>query len=308
MTKPISRIGSLFILDLGTREPGPRAGRVLTCRSDGSELSTLVDSLEANPDGIVFDPQQNLIYWTNMGASFGRDNDGHILCADLQGHHVRTIVPSGSTHTPKQLTMDHDNRKIYWADREGMRIMRCNMDGSDIEVLVQTGFTDQDRADATNWCVGIAVDTLRGKIYWTQKGPSKGGRGRIFRANFDVPAGETPDRRTDIELLLDHLPEPIDIELGDGGKMLYWSDRGDPPRGNTVNRAYIGHGTEIIEPKVIVRKMHEAIGLTLDHSGGHMYMTDLAGSVYRANLDGSDELVILPDVGDLTGVAFVTLD
>ena len=292
------------MLDLGTRESGPRAGRVLTCRSDGSQLSTLVAGLEANPDGIVFDPQQNFIYWTNMGVSFGQENDGHILCADLQGRHVKIVVPPGSTHTPKQLTMDRDHRKLYWSDREGMRVMRCNLDGSDIEVLVQTGLTDQDRADASRWCVGIGVDPKRGKIYWTQKGPSKGGRGRIFRANIDVPATETPDRRSDIELLLDHLPEPIDIQLGDEGKVLYWSDRGDPPYGNTINRAYIGDGAKTPERKIIVRKMHEAIGLTLDQSSGCMYMTDLAGAVYRVNLDGSDERTILPNVGDLTGITF----
>lgn len=211
MTNLMFRVGRLFILNLRMRDPGPPAGRVLTCRSDGSGLSTLIDSLEAAPNEIIVDALQSPIYWTNMGASSGRDNDGHILCADLQGLHVKMVVSPGSTHTPKQLTMDYDNRKIYWADREGMRVMRCNMDRSDIEVLVRTGSTDQDRADAANWCVGIAVDSRQGKIYWTQKGPSKGGRGRTFRANIDVPAGEMPDRRTDIELLPDHLPEPIDI-------------------------------------------------------------------------------------------------
>jgi hypothetical protein len=33
------------------------------------------------------------------------------------------------------------------------------------------------------------------------------------------------------------LPEPIDLELDLYNHMLYWTDRGDPPRGNTVNRA-----------------------------------------------------------------------
>ena len=34
---------------------------------------------------------------------------------------------------------DAGGRKPYWADREGMRIMRCDLDGSNIETLVQTG-------------------------------------------------------------------------------------------------------------------------------------------------------------------------
>ena len=38
-------------------------------------------------------------------------------------------------------------------------------------------------------------------------------------------------------MLFDNLPEPIDLDLDLHKRMLYWTDRGDPPRGNTVNRA-----------------------------------------------------------------------
>jgi len=31
--------------------------------------------------------------------------------------------------------------------------------------------------------------------------------------------------------------EVIDLELDLANRMIYWTDRGDPPRGNTVNRA-----------------------------------------------------------------------
>jgi hypothetical protein len=35
------------------------------------------------------------------------------------------------------------------------------------------------------------------------------------------------------------LPEPIGLKLDLENLVLYWTDRGDPPRGNTVNRAPI---------------------------------------------------------------------
>jgi len=35
-------------------------------------------------------------------------------------------------------------------------------------------------------------------------------------------------------LLYDGLPEPIDLDIDPGARMLYWTDRGDPPLGNTV--------------------------------------------------------------------------
>jgi hypothetical protein len=116
-----------------------------------------------------------------------------------------------------------------------MRIMRANLDGSSIETLVETARGDAARRDARNWCVGIALDVARGQMYWTQKG--SGGNGRIFRAGLEVPQGESPAHRSDLEVLFDGLPEPIDMDLDLSARMMYWTDRGDPPRGNTVNRA-----------------------------------------------------------------------
>ena len=106
--------------------------------------------------------------------------------------------------------------------------MRVNLDGSQIETLVETGRGDDDRRDQTRWCVGITLDPKRGKMYWTQKGPDKGNKGRIFRANIEIPKGENAANRGDIEVLFDGLPEPIDLELDLKNRILYWTDRGDP--------------------------------------------------------------------------------
>jgi hypothetical protein len=38
-----------------------------------------------------------------------------------------------------------------------------------------------------------------------------------------------------------------------------------------------------------------------------MFLTDLAGSVYSANLDGSDKKTLLELQGNLTGVAYAEL-
>ena len=93
-----------------------------------------------------------------MGADV-KCNDGSIERADLDGKNRTTIVPKGGTFTPKQLTLDRKSGKIYWCDREGMRVMRCNLDGSEIETLVDTSKGDpRPGADAEKWCVGIALD------------------------------------------------------------------------------------------------------------------------------------------------------
>ncbi|HYY40554.1 MAG TPA: hypothetical protein VE692_04840 [Nitrososphaera sp.] len=186
--------------------------------------------------------------------------------------------------------------------------MRCNLDGSKIETLVETGQGDADRSDTTKWCVGITVDAKRGQIYWTQKGPDKAGQGRIFRAGIEIPKGQSAAKRTDIEVLFDDLPEPIDLDLDLGNRILYWTDRGDPPRGNTVNRAPMDEDPKKRQaPEILLTHLMEGIGIALDLKGERMFLTDLAGSVYSAKLNGSDKKELLYDQGNLTGIAYAEL-
>src|SRR6266699_3998913 len=290
--------GLLFVLDLG-------AGRVLSMNPDGSDKKVLAADCP-HPDGIAVDREAGHIYWTNMGV-FSR-NDGSIERADLDGGNRKTIVPQGGTFTPKQLQLEKQSGKLYWSDREGMRVMRANLDGSGIETLVQTGYGDADRRDARNWCVGIALDVEGGKLYWSQKGEDNAGQGRIFRANLEIPKHQTPGNRTDIELLYDGLPEPIDLDLDLGNRMIYWTDRGDPPRGNTVNRAAMDAVPgKRKEPEIVFNHLMEGIGLSLDLENKRMFLTDLGGSVYSANLDGSNKKNIVFAEGNLSGIAYAEL-
>jgi hypothetical protein len=190
-----------------------------------------------------------------------------------------------------------------------MRVMRCNLDGSHIETLVDSSQGDaRPGSDATKHCVGIAVDVKGSKLYWTQKGDAKAGQGRLFRANIEIPSGQTASTRQDIELLYDALPEPIDLDIDPATRTLYWTDRGDPPRGNTVNRAPLDSSPgRRPAPEIVFKHLMEGIGLALDLKGGRMFVTDLTGSVYSANLDGSDKKTLLVAQGNLTGIAYAEL-
>jgi hypothetical protein len=291
-------VDRLFVLDLS-------GGRVLSLNPDGSDRKVIVTECH-HPDGVGVDVEAGHIYWTNMGVP--NLNDGSIERADLDGRNRTTIVPEGGTFTPKQLHLDKKNGKLYWCDREGMRVMRSNLDGSKIETLVETGHSDADRHDARNWCVGITVDAGRGQIYWTQKGPDDAGQGRIFRANVEIPKGQSAANRTDIEVLFDGLPEPIDLELDLNSRVMYWTDRGDPPRGNTVNRAPMDMEPKKRQaPEILLTHLLEGIGIALDLKGERMFLTDLGGSVYSAKLDGSDKKVLLYAQGNLAGIAYAEL-
>jgi DNA-binding beta-propeller fold protein YncE len=283
------------------------SGQVFSANPDGSDLKVIVSEGRRLPDGIVVDVAAGHLYWTNMGNPVA--NDGSIERANLDGSNIIHIVPPGGTFTPKQLQLDEKNRKLYWCDREGMRVMRANLDGSNIETLVDSSEGEaRPGKDLKKWCVGIALDVEGGKLYWTQKGADKAGEGRLFRANLEMPTGQTPANRKDIEVLYENLPEPIDLELDLANRTIYWTDRGDPPKGNTVNRApmdaVLGNHEE---PEIVFKHLMEGIGIALDLKGDRMFLTDLGGSVYSANLNGSNKKTLRFVEGNLTGIAYAEI-
>src|SRR5262249_12217625 len=124
-----TRSGRLFVLELS-------GDRIHSMNPDGSDRKTIVTNGRW-PDGVAVDVQAGHIYWTNMGVP--NLNDGSIERADLDGGNRKVIIPQGVTHTPKQMHLDKANGKLYWCDREGMRVMRANLDGSQVKTLVETG-------------------------------------------------------------------------------------------------------------------------------------------------------------------------
>src|SRR6266851_3977380 len=237
---PANKSGRVYFIDAS-------GGRLLSVNPDRSDLKVLVTDRHRIPDGIVVDVENGHIYWTEMGIP--NKEDGSIERANIDGSNHVTIVPNGKTFTPKQLQLDKRNGRLYWCDREGMRVMRSNLDGSSIETLVQTGQGEADRADVPRWCVGIAIDVEAGNLYWT--------------------------------------------------------DRGDAPRGNTVSRAPMDAAPRSVKPEIVFTHLMEGIGLALDIPGDRMFMTDLGGSLYTASLDGATYKTLLAVQGNLTGVAYV---
>jgi 3-hydroxyacyl-CoA dehydrogenase/sugar lactone lactonase YvrE len=292
--------GRIFFLDLG-------GGRVLSAHPDGSNLESIVEEGRRLPDGLAVDLAAGHLYWTNMGNP--KANDGSILRSNLDGRNMTTIVPPGGTFTPKQIVLEKKSAKLYWCDREGMRVLRADLDGSNVETLVDTSEGDaRPGPDPTKWCVGVALDPEMGKIYWSQKGGDNANEGRIFRANIEVPHSQTSATRQDIELFYDRLPEPIDLDIDPATRTLYWTDRGDPPRGNSVNRAPLdAPANRRPAPDIVFSHLMEGIGLALDHRDHRMFITDFGGNVYSANLDGSNPRVLLVAQGNLSGIAYAEL-
>ena len=187
--------------------------------------------------------------------------------------------------------------------------MRANLDGSNIETLVDTSEGDPtagampgNGASASRWTPPEAnlLDPERERQ--RRPGPHFP---REYRAS--AKARRRPIAK-DIELLYDNLPEPIDLDLDLDHRVIYWTDRGDPPRGNTVNRAPMDPPPGNRKaPEIVFSHLMEGIGMALDLKGGRMFITDFAGSVYSANLDGSNKKTLLFAQGNLTGIAYAEI-
>lgn len=279
---------------------------------DTGQIHDLATGLDEAPDGIAVDEAQGYAYITLMGRPdtpldpaheppFTTRN-GSIQRVPLNGGSPEIVVPRGTFTTGKQLVRDHGTGRLYWCDREGCAVYRCEHDGSDVTLLINNGQADLPPAERE--CVGIAIDTANQWIYWTQKGPADGGKGRILRAGLDIPHSSTAETREDIEVLWRGLPEPIDLELDKNNKILYWTDRGAPPDGNTLNRSPIpALGDEGVTPEVLAHGFIEPIGLALDLPANAAYVSDLSGSIHRVDLANGQRCVVASLVGAATGIA-----
>ncbi|KEQ63466.1 uncharacterized protein M437DRAFT_74720 [Aureobasidium melanogenum CBS 110374] len=285
----------LIVLDTGLGQPlagkAPAdiisCGRLIEVSLDNQARCVLSEGLPL-PDGVA--AHNGKLYYTNMGMP--SLNNGSVCSLNLDGTNPTTIVPPGKIFTPKQLSIDTTVNKLYIADREGCKIWHCNTDGSGLEVLIDSA-RDSHEDDATpgdimDQCIGITIAPSLGKIFWTQKGPAKGNCGRIFSASINFPDNSTAATRTDVSLVADKLPECIDLEYIAETNTLYWTDRGEVPFGNCLYKAALTEqGTLAEKPQVLAQNFNEAIGLKVDIDANCIYVSDLGGSVWKVEDNGS---------------------
>lgn len=112
------------------------------------------------PDGI--DIAGGRMFWSDMGNP--KHPDGAIYSANMDGSDVKKLVSDGQIFTPKQLIADEDAKKIYFCDREGGRVFRCDLDGKSLEPLIQTADYRQHVLAEKDWCVGVAISKKQHKV------------------------------------------------------------------------------------------------------------------------------------------------
>ena len=165
-------------------------------------------------------------------------------------------------------------QKMYWCEGSSSRISRSNLDGTSIEVLISTGLITPD---------GMALDLGSGKIYWAEQG------GSIKRANLDG---------TSIELIVNAGGVPDSVALNFAATRVCWTESG---AGRI--RCSDFSGSNVVT--VVDSDATSAHGLAIDAVAGKIYWAQLNGSIRRANLDGTENELI---VGSALGPHGLALD
>jgi hypothetical protein len=136
------------------------------------------------------------IYWTDI--DLGKIQRANLEIPLGETPSTRTDIENLLTgllpsERPLAIKLDLVNNKMYWLalglsiSPPSSTIKRANLDGSNEEDLITGLAFPHD----------IALDVADGKMYWTDFSPSK-----IQRADLEIPLGETPSTRTDIEDLV----------------------------------------------------------------------------------------------------------
>ena len=219
-------------------------GHVITGGFDEQPITTLLSGQD-RACGIAVSPKTKRIYWSIMGIP--TQCNGYIKSCNLNGSEVqRVLAPSAGLHNPKQITIDNESQKLYISDREGLRIVRCSLDYSFTETLIESSdkAKEDHMLDTMRWCTGVAIDPDRQHLYWSQQDPSEGHRSRICRAGLELPKGQKPGNHEDIEILCQGLPKVMHLEFDSRTTQLYWTDHGGVALDNNINRAYVGPDRE----------------------------------------------------------------
>ena len=183
-----------------TEKTGERGGTINSANLNGSSVTELT-SIFATPMGIAVDVPNRKLYWTNAagriqsanldgsgitnelqnlptpmdialsgGNAYWTQGNGSVRLVNLEGKKTIHNISTGAQTANSLVIADG---KIYWTEKTGESagtINSANLDGTGAKQLISIEVSVP---------MGIAVDTQRENIYWTDAG------GRIQSANLD---------------------------------------------------------------------------------------------------------------------------
>ena len=230
------------------------SGRLRSANSDGTNVQTVKEITTVLLD-IALDTMKGILYWTSSRGKIRRIN---VSGKDFDGNFIIGL------NSPKHIAFDVKTRRLYWTDREGIWHIYADNDtgiprplntedlgevrgiavvddvvywteqtssGGRVRSMNRAGSGDKLLAVTESIPVGIAVDPVGGRVYWTtsrgeiQSAPlaietvvigAEGATGIALGGTTRVPAGLAAPSLSSVgsveNTLLANYPNPFNPE------------------------------------------------------------------------------------------------
>ena len=295
----LARAGpNIFFVDLGHLE-GERCGRILCGSTDGM-VREILTNLRL-PYALSIHLASKRIFWSDVA-------EGTISSCDFSGKSTRIIVREDDGSSPKQVVIDQVDSKVYWTQSESTEIMRCDLDGTHIECVIEVDADDAVISSAPKIIPnGITLDQSRRHVYWSQPSPKTPDKNLIRRAPMNRTCNSPPSCRDDVETLFEDLPQVLDIDFVPVFDEIYWSVRDGPTA--RIHRGYVGTCPDygMAKQNLVVQDLRGLGWLKVDPKCGHFYSTSVMGTINRYDMaTGDGELNLFHDrKGAFAGIGFM---
>ena len=166
--------GKMYWSDEGDGDPKTLDGAIRRANMDGSGPAQDVKVGLADPVGIALDLNAGHLYWADR-------EQGVIYRAKLadmnKAGSLRTAAETVvlNLDEPYQVALDTAKGHMYWTERGGSKVRRVDLadlpalDSDDVTDLTDFGFVAPQNP------LGLALDPLAGKMYWTERGTGLNG-------------------------------------------------------------------------------------------------------------------------------------
>ncbi|CAC5419981.1 LRP5_6 [Mytilus coruscus] len=224
---------------------------VLLNALDSDNPRTLVETMAGSVLFVDYHFVDGSIYWSDLNKKI----ISRKMCPLGNENSVIEIIIRNSK--PMGIAVDSLNDHLYWADQDGAAIKRSNLNGSNIEVIL-------DKSLQTP--VAITVDTSNRWLYFSDHGKQT-----IERCKFDGSS-----RRT---LISDDVQTPYGLALDLNSKRLYWTDSA---LYHIKSSNLDGTDVKLVSVDVssLVDKI-EIVVMGIDLYGPYMYVSNLGTGIYR---------------------------
>jgi len=230
---------------------------------------------------------------------WGEYYEGYDWCPPINATDAETLVDYEKAGLESDvrlrgIRLDVAGGRMYWIGESAkvMHIRSADLDGGNIRTVVDLPF---------KYPMGLAIDTINKKIYWTTNRSSsseKSGKA-LWRANFD---GSEP------QAVFTGLRQPGAVAVEPKSKHIYYFENTSLVRSNLdgsgearILTAEITTGSG--SPSTSV---HSWAGAAIDLKRGKLCWAGSGVAIARANLDGSALQIIVPKAqghGEISGLA-----